>query len=273
MKRKGLIFWLTLGVMLLITFNVPSPLSRLLKSATRDLLAPLQELAASYAIRLRGAGNAIRGWGGLPEKNEELQKEVMLLRQKLTELDALREENFLLRQQLGFMNQQDRRLVAGTVLARDISGWWQTLRIQHNNSPLIQPDLAVINDQGLVGRVNEVSVHTADILLISDPACQVAVQVGEKGAFAILSGQGLSWRGRVLCKLAFIDKNIPIQRGDKVVTSGLGGVFPKGITVGTVENVSLDSNGLHQSAELKPAADLSQLEVVFIIAREPEVRP
>ena len=74
----------------------------------------------------------------------------MLLRQKLTELDALREENFLLRQQLGFIRQQDRKLIAGTVLARDISGWWQTLRIQHNNSPLIQPDLAVINDQGLV---------------------------------------------------------------------------------------------------------------------------
>ena len=273
MKRKGLIFWLTLGVMLLITFNLPSPLSRVLKNATRDLLAPLQELAASYSMRLRGAGNAIRGWGGLPEKNQELQKEVMLLRQKLTELDALREENFLLRQQLGFIRQQDRKLIAGTVLARDISGWWQTLRIQNNNSPLIQPDLAVINDQGLVGRVSDVSVHTADILLISDPACQVAVQIGDKGAFAILSGQGLSWRGRILCKLTFIDKNIQVQRGDAVVTSGLGGVFPKGIMVGSIETVTLDQNGLHQSAEVKPSADLSQLDVVFIIAREPEGTP
>lgn len=273
MKRKGLIFWLGLGVMLFITFNFPSPVSRVLKNATRDLLAPLQELAASYAMRLRSAGNAIRGWGGLPEKNEELQQQVVLLNQKLSELEALRDENFILRQQLGFQRQQDRRLIAGTVLARDISGWWQTLRIQHNSSPLIQPNLAVINDQGLVGRVSDVSVRTADILLISDPSCQVAVKIGDKGAFAILSGQGLSWRGRVLCKLTFINKNISIQKGDEVFTSGLGGIFPKGIKVGTIETVTLDQNGLHQSAEVNPAADLSQLDMVFLIAREPEGTP
>lgn len=270
MKRKSWIFWLGLGVMILITLNFPSPVSRALKHATRDLLAPLQELGASYSIRLRGAGNAIRGWGGLPEKNAELQQEVMLLRQKMTELDELREQNFSFRKQLGFQKRQDRELIAATVLARDISGWWQTVRIKHNGSPLIQRDRAVINDQGLVGRVSDVSGRTADVLLLSDPACRVAVQIGDKGAFAILSGQGLSWKGRILCKLTFIDKNITIDRGDAVHTSGLGGVFPKGIKVGTIETVTLDQNGLHQTAEVVPSADLSQLDVVFVIVDDLE---
>lgn len=270
MKRKGLIFWLGLAVILLITLNLPTPASRSLKNATRDLLAPLQELVSSYTLRFRGAGHAIRGWGGLPEKNKELQQEVMLLRQKLFELDELREQNFLLRQQLDFQQRQTRELIACSVLARDISGWWQTVRIQHNGSPLIQPDLAVINDQGLVGKVSEVSARTADVLLISDPGCKVAVQIGDKGTYAILSGQGLSWRGRVVCKLSFINKNIPVERGDEVFTSGLGGVFPKGIKVGTLETVTLDPNGLYQNAEVKPSADLSQLDVVFLVATEPE---
>ncbi|WFB37925.1 rod shape-determining protein MreC [Kiritimatiellota bacterium B12222] len=258
--------------MIIITFNFPSPVSRTLKNATRDLLAPLQELASSFSTRMRGAGDAIRGWGGLPEKNQVLQEEVMLLRQQLMELDELREQNYLLRQKLGFQQRQDRHLIASTVLARDISGWWQTIRIQHHGSPLIQPDLAVINEQGLVGRVIEISSRTADVLLISDPACRVAVQIGDKGAFAILQGQGMSWRGRVLCKLTFINKNIKIQRGDEVFTSGLGGVFPKGIKVGSIETVEMDQNGLYQSAEVQPAVDLSQLEVIFIVAKEPEAR-
>jgi rod shape-determining protein MreC len=230
-------------------------------------------LGTSYSIRLRCAGNAIRGWGGLPEKNAELQQEVMLLRQKMSELDELREQNFLLRQQLGFQQRQNRQLIATTVLARDISGWWQTVRIKHNNSPLIQMDRAVINDQGLVGRISDVSGRTADVLLISDPACRVAVQIGDKGAFAILSGQGLSWRGQILCKLTFIDKDVTIVPGDTVYTSGLGGVFPKGVKVGTIESISLDQNGLHQAAEVAPSADLSQLDVLFVIvddlAQEP----
>lgn len=260
-------------MIILITLNLPVPASRSLKNATRDLLAPLQELFSSYSMRLRGAGHAIRGWGGLPEKNQELQQEVMLLRQKLTELDELREQNFILRQQIGFRKRQERRLIACSVLARDISGWWQTVRIQHDGSPLIQPDLAVINDRGLVGKTSEISGRTADVLLISDPGCRVAVQIGGKGAFAILSGQGLSWHGRVLCKLTFINKNIPVQRGDEVFTSGLGGIFPKGIKVGTIESVTLDANGLHQVAEVAPAADLGQLDVVFVVAREPEALP
>ncbi len=267
MKRKGLVFWLVLGVMILITLNLPLSVSRALKNATRDLLAPLQELATSYSIRLRGAGDAIRGWGGLPERNQELQQEVMLLRQQLIEFEDIVEENFLLRQQLGFQRRDPRNLIAGSVVARDISGWWQTVRIQHGGSPLIQPDRAVVNYEGLVGRVTEVSGRTADVLLISDPGCRVSVQIGgSEGPYAILSGQGLNWRGRILCKLTFINKNVTVQRGDEVFTSGLGGIFPKGIKVGTLENVTLDQNNLHQSGEVSPAADLGQLDLVFVVA-------
>jgi len=269
-KRKGWTFWLVLGAILLITLNLPLPVSRAVKSATRDLLAPLQELATSYTRRFKSAGDAIRGWGGLPEKNQELQREVMKLRRKLAVLEDLRRENFLLRQQLDFRRRSERELVPGSVLARDISGWWQTVRIQHGGSPLVRPDLAVMSSEGLVGRVTEVSGRTADVLLISDPACRVAVRIGDKGAFAVLQGRGLSWRGRVVCEAAFINKNISVKKGDVVTTSGLGGVFPAGIEVGVIESVTRDENNLHQSADVRPSADLSDLNVVFIVATEEE---
>jgi rod shape-determining protein MreC len=257
-------------VIFLITLNLPAPFSRALKSATRDLLAPLQELATSYTLRLKNAGSAIRGWGTLPEKNKSLQQELVEARQQLVELEELRQENFILRSQLDFKRRSQWTLVPGRVLARDISGWWQTVRIRHGGSGDVQPNQAVISSEGLVGKITDVSGRTADVLLISDPACRVAVRIENKDAFAILNGQGLSWKGEVLCRMEFINKNIQISEGDTVVTSGLGGVFPGGIRVGTVVSVTRDENNLHQSAEVNPAADLSNLNVVFTMPKSGE---
>lgn len=270
MKRKSFLFWLVLGVIVLIALNLPLPASRALKSASRDALVPLQDLFGSYAGRLRRAGDAIRGWGGLPEQNQALQEEILLLRQQLLEMEDLTRENLLLRQQLGFARRESRRLIAGSVITRDISGWWHTLRIRHAGSPLVQPNLAAVTPDGLAGRVVEVSGRSADILLLSDPACRVSVKIGEKAAHGILSGQGMSPRGQVLLRLALINKNIRIDRGDEVFTSGLGGIFPAGIRVGTIESVALDENGLHQSAEVKPAVDLGDLQVLFVVAGDGE---
>lgn len=238
-----------------------------MKSASRDLLAPLQELATSYTRRLRNAGDAIRGWGTLPERNQELQRQLVDARRQLVELEELRQENFLLRRQLGFQKRSEWDLVAGRVLARDISGWWQTARVRHDGNPKVRPGQAVISSEGLVGKITAVAGRTADVLLISDPACRVSVRIADKDAFAILSGQGLSWRGRVLCRMELINKDVSISPGDAVVTSGLGGVFPGGLTVGEVVSVEVDENNLHQTAEVAPAADLSNLNVVFVIPR------
>jgi len=272
-KRKSWIFWLSLSVILLITLNLPTPVGRAFKGAIRDLLAPLQELATSYSRRLGNAGDAIRGWGTLPERHEALQAELVEARRQLVELEDLRKENYLLRQQLGFQSRSTWDLIPGQVLARDISGWWQTVRIQLGGNQEAYPDQAVIAANGLVGKIAEVSGKTADVLLISDPACRVAVRIEGKDVYAILQGQGLTWKGRVLCKIAFINKNIEIREGDKVITSGLGGVFPPGIEVGRMVSVEVDDNQLHQVGEVEPTVDLSGLSQVFVMRRQGEVEP
>lgn len=265
MKRKRWTFWILVSVIILITLNLPVGVSQSLKRGTRDLLAPLQQLSASYGARFREAGNAIRARGTLPQQNRELQQEVIRLQNRVTELESLREENFQLRQQLDFQNRSEWELAAGIVIARDISGWWQTVRMLKPDALQDEADRAVITPQGLVGRLTDLSEKTADVLLISDPSCQVAVQIGTDNANGILKGRGLSWNGQILCSVDFINKNQNISRGAIVTTSGLGGVFPKGIPVGTLESIMLDENGLHQSATVKPFADLSQLDVLFVV--------
>lgn len=239
-----------------------------MKQGLRALLAPMQELATSYTRRLHHAGDAIRGWGTLPERHQELQRELVELRRELVELEELREENHLLRRQLGFRERSRWDLLAGHVLARDISGWWQTARVRVPDRSTVQSGQAVVSSEGLVGKIREVSGKTADVLLISDPACRVSVRVRNKNVFGILSGQGLSWRGRVHCKMELMNKDVTLSPGDEVVTSGLGGVFPGGVPVGRIVSVQMDENNLHQSAEVSPSADLANLRVVFLVPRE-----
>jgi rod shape-determining protein MreC len=231
-------------------------------------VAPLQELFASYRARFVEAGNAIRAHGTLPQQNRELQEEVIRLRHRITGLEALREENFLLRQQLDFQQRSEWTLAASMVIARDISGWWQTVRMLRPAGIGEDDIFAVINSEGLVGRLYEISGETADVLLISDPACRVAVQIGSGASYGILSGQGLSWNGQVLCSVDLINRNQRLEPGDQVTTSGLGGIFPGGIPVGTVQSVELDENGLHQSAIIRPYADLGNLNVLFLVKED-----
>lgn len=270
MKRKRWTFWLLVSVIVLITLNLPVGMRQSLKRGTRDLLAPLQEMAASYTARFREAGNAIRARGTLPQQNRDLQQEVIRLQNRLSELEALREENFLLRKQLDFQQRSEWELAAGLVIARDISGWWQTVRMLRPADISPGVERAVISSEGLVGRLTDISERTADVLLISDPACRVAVEIGPNAANGILKGQGLSWKGQVICSVEFINKNMNLNRGDVVSTSGLGGVYPKGIPIGTLESITLDENGLHQSATVRPYADLGSLDVLFVVK---EVQP
>lgn len=266
MRRKGWFFWLSLIVIFTVLLNLPFALSRSLKSATRQLLAPLQGLVTTYTDRVKDAGQAIQGWGSKGEENAKLSEELARARHQVQELQRMERENVLLRRQLGFARRFPKRLLACEVLTRDISGWWQTVRVAHGGDPGVLANQAVLTADGLVGKVTDVSLKTCDILLLSDPGCKVSVTIGENSsAYGVLTGQGLSWRGSVLCRMDLINKNMPVEASDPVYTSGLGGVFPQGILVGYVEEVRIDNTGLYQTALVRPSANLGDLNVLFII--------
>lgn len=261
---------MSVGAIVLIVLNLPPPASQALKRMTREVMAPMQGLAANLGSRLHAAREALAARGGLPEQHRQVRAELIQLQNQLLEFEELRRENLLLRRQLGFAERAEREPVAAEVLARDISGWWQTVRVDHGGNVRVRADQAAITSEGLVGRVLDSSVRTADILLITDPGCRVSVQIADKGAFAILSGQGLSRRGGPACRLELINKNARIERGDPVYTSGLGGIFPRGLLVGHIDEVFTTDHGLHQSATVIPSADLTDLRVVFLLTADPE---
>ena len=127
----------------------------------------------------------------------------------------------------------------------------------------VAKDMAVATSEGVVGRVIEVSRNTAKVLLITDANSAVDVIVQRSRAQGILEG-----KIEETCILKYVQKSEEVQVGDRVITSGLGGIFPKGLVVGTVTKVDRKRPGIFQYIEVTPAVDLSKLEEVLILGEE-----
>ncbi len=259
---------MVLAVTLVAVLNLPDHARMRIESSLREGLAPLQALIARTAQTVQQMGLMIRGIGGMASENQAMAAELVRLRSEVRYLRALEEENIELRRQLGYRTRLERELIPCEVIARDMSGWWQTVRLGQGRAVGIERDMAVVTPSGLVGRTLAVSENTSDVLLISDPSCRVSTYVhgrDDRPVFGIVTGRGVNWRGEVTLRMDFIDKNYPVHPGDEVLTSGLGGVFPKGIPVGYVEYVHRDETDLYQYADIVPTADLYTLSYVFVL--------
>lgn len=265
-RQRSFFVWVGLLAVLLALLNLPLPIARQAKAGLRGFLAPLHEFCSNVGLRVRETAATIRGLGGVAVKNRELETTIVRLRSEQGMLQAAARENAQLRDLLGFRARALPDLIPAEIIARDVSGWWQTVRVNRGSKSGVVPDSAVVSADGLAGRVIEVSDHTADILLVSDPACKVAARVVRTGSFGIVTGQGVRWNGQVVCRMEFVNRNHPVRAGDEVVTSGLGGVFPPDLLIGYVERVELDESGLYRSADVLPQAQLGTMRHLFVLA-------
>jgi len=266
------LIWLTALTLLLALLNLPSVWSARIKSGLRELVAPLQETVAGVGQRGRETVQTLRGLGGLVLENRRQAEELTRLRQRAREIGMLEEENAALRDQLSYARRASQRLLAAEVIGRDAAGWWQTIRLNQGARAGVLPDRAVVTSDGLAGKTVAISPNTCEALLLSDPTCQTAVRLPRSGAFGILRGRGAPTGGQTVLQLDFLNRHLAIRPGDEVVTSGLGGVFPAGLLVGYVESARLDRNGLYQTADVLPQADLGRLRYAFIVLDQGEPR-
>ncbi len=257
---------LGLGAALLVVFNLPEPAAHGVKSAVRELLVPYHSALASL-----GGWRSARRDPSVSPQNDPAR--VVALQR----LEAVEKENDELRRLLDFRKQLSFQVVACDVIARDgEAGWWRTVRVNRGTKAGIETNDVAITSAGLVGTVMEVSPHSAEILLISDPGCRVAVRCLRTGDFGLMEGGGVTGRDGELDMLlpaepgemTFIPRESGIREGDKIVTSGLGGVFPEGLLVGYVTQVKPARSGLFLNARIVPAANLARVRQMLVIARK-----
>ncbi|MCF7847739.1 MAG: rod shape-determining protein MreC [Kiritimatiellales bacterium] len=272
MRDRKPVYAAVLGILLIVVFTLPAGISLWGKGVLRGIVSPLQRGISGVGQHVGEAVAAVRGLGGMVEKNRELSAELVHMQAELNTFKNLDEENRRLRRMLDFHRQEPRQMIPCEVMSRNISGWWNTVRIGKGARHGIQWNRAVISPDGLVGKTLEVSHRTSEVILISDPACRVSARILRVNAFGVVSGHGANASGHPVVRMDFINKDAEVRAGDEVVTSGLGGVFPTGIHIGYVQKVERDESGLYQSAQIIPRATAGLLDYVFVIS-EPEDNP
>lgn len=204
------------------------------------------------------------------EENAKLKAKLSKLQQTETTNRTLKSENKQLKQQLQLDNTlTDYDYVNASIMLRSPDNWQNILIINHGSDKGIQKNMSVMAGSGLIGRVVEVNRNNAKVELISTDnksANRFAAQINtDKGTVnGIITGYDKSSGDLILSQVNTTDG---VKNGDKVITSGLGGSTPKGLLIGTVENMKKDDYGLSTIINVKPAANLSDLSVVTVVKR------
>jgi rod shape-determining protein MreC len=156
-------------------------------------------------------------------------------------------------------------LIPARITARDASSWWNTVKIDKGFADGIEPDMPVLTEEGLVGKTTTVAKRASTILLISDENCKVAAIVEGKREQGIVRGERTSTTSLPEVSLNFLSKGANLKPNQKVLSSGVGGVFPSGVLLGTVKEFQV--RALDGHATLIPAVDLATLEDVFVVRK------
>jgi rod shape-determining protein MreC len=151
------------------------------------------------------------------------------------------------------------------VIGRDATTWWRTLRIDLGSRDGLQVNQVVLTASGLVGRVSQVGLTHADVALVGDAECGVSVTVRETRDLGIIKpGQASSGEGG-LVEMSLLQNSPEVMAGQTVITSGLGGIFPAGIPVGSILDSRATEGGLFTTARIRLAVQLNRLEEVWVL--------
>jgi rod shape-determining protein MreC len=238
------------------------------ESLVVGITSPVQK--AVWGI-IGGVGSLWRGYFylvGLERENQALKRELQELKLQMNRYREADLANERLRALLNFKKSIATPLLPAQLVAFDPSGWFQTILIDKGRNDGVVQDMAVVSSEGLVGRIIGVGNHHAKVLLILDGNSAVDAYIQRSRARGVLVGLGLE-----LCLLKYVQRNEDVQVGDQVISSGMGGVFPKGLLVGTVQEVVRGSSGLFQRVEVEPAVNFSRLEEVLVVIQTPPGNP
>lgn len=197
----------------------------------------------------------------LAAQNAELEQQINELSFENARLQSAKAENQTLRRALNFQEDQTYNTIPAEVQIMDPTGFSQTIIIDKGDVHGVVLGQAVAAAPGLlVGRITKIYRTTSEVTLITDPATTISAEVTETGARGLVRGEhGIS------LVLDLVTQNEVIKSGDKLITSGLAGDFPRGLLVGEINSIKSSSSELFQQAFVSPAADLKNLNMVFVI--------
>ncbi|MDD5139506.1 MAG: rod shape-determining protein MreC [Verrucomicrobiales bacterium] len=265
-KQKN---YLALGAVILVAlliFSLPPRATGRLKMAIGSLFLPLLGLASTAQQLPVAAADAVLSRRELLQLAENLRRENDQLKVMALQTGATARENDQLRSALGWQRQVPWKLKLAKVIMRDPANWWRTVEIDLGSRDGITDNLPVLTADGLVGRVSSVWPTHSQVVLLSDPNCKASALVENPAhdTGVINAGGPLD---NSFVQLTYLSGSANLKPGQGVITSGLGGIFPKGIPIGQVVDSRPVEFGLYTEARVKLFVNLGALEQVWVLLK------
>lgn len=210
-----------------------------------------------------------------------VRKENELLKNELSKIDSINSQNLELKRQLKMLQEElnieysltDYEYLNATITTRNIGFWYNTITIDKGSYNGIKKDMIVINSSGLIGKVVSVTNFTSVVKLITtndtNNKLSVLVTDGNYSLYGLLYNYNIDEN---VLEVEGISNTEVVNINDIVYTSGMGGIFPSGILIGTVSSIDTDAYGLSKIIKVKPSVDFSSLNYVTILKRKDELR-
>jgi rod shape-determining protein MreC len=231
----------------------------LLRKMVLEIAAPVEDAINLSLKSLHDAWNRYLFLVGIEDECRRLRRENAVLNELLNSSREGYLEGIRLRKLLNIKDGLHHRTLAARVIDNDRTSLFKTLLINKGTTEGLRVGLPVLADQGVVGRIIETSWHTSRVLLLIDDNSNIDALIQRSRAQGILQGAGSAG-----CNLKYISRAETVQTGDVVLSSGLAGVFPKGLLLGVVTGTSGREGGLFQKIDVAPAVDFGKLEEVLV---------
>ena len=254
---------LLLSTLLLYSYSLRN------KGATTFFERSILTFAAPFQASIDGSADFFKGlWGNYiwlvdaRRQNQELLQENRRLGSELQQVEEIRLQNERLRSLLAFVDDVDRAALPAQIIGEDASNWARTVTIDKGSRAGLRDGLPVVAAGGVVGRIIKTAPGSSRVLLVTDASSNVAALVQRTRTRGVVQGHG----AKLALKYALRDADV--AAGDLLVTSGMGGVFPKGLSLGKVEIAVRDEMDLFQQIVVAPVVDFSHLEEVMVLLGE-----
>ena len=255
-KRKILILIIIFGLLLIFSLNF---FQKEVKGFFYFISSPIQKTLWRAGNRVSDFFETISEIKNLKRENEELKLKNQELISQIVQLIELKKENEALKEALGIGLEKEFKLALAEVVSKDISQ--DSILINKGSKDGITENCPVITQQKtLVGKIDEVYENFSRVILIFNKESSFDVQISETDISGVVNG-----KGNLQLFLDFVPQEKEIKEGDFIVTTSLGGIFPKGLLVGQIGKVLRSDIEPFQQAKIRPAFDIRELETVFII--------
>ena len=264
-KQKN---YLALGAVVFVAvllLSLPTRATARLKLAVSSLFLPLFGLASAAQQLPADLADSVLPRRELLKEIDDLRRENQQLKEQQVQTASIARENDQLRTLLGWQRQSPWKLKFANVIMRDPANWWRTVQIDLGSRDGVQTNQPVLTPEGwLVGRVISVGYLSSQVVLVGDQNCRVSAMVANASHdMGVLTPGGQL--DTSLVQLGYLASTANLKPGQEVFTSGLGGIFPKGIPVGKVVDVQSVEYGLASEASVKLNANLGALEQVGVL--------